>query len=102
MRRLLLSRRAEADLEDIWIYSFDSWGEAQAYRYLDEFADGLRRCATKPERGKDRSDVRCDCRSLPVRKHVIFYTFTDDEVLIQRILHSNMDPEFHLLDDVGA
>ncbi len=89
MRRLLLSRRAETDLEDIWIYSFENWGEAQADRYLDELGRSLRRLGTAPERGRDRGDARNGYRSLLVRRHVIFYTFTDNEVLIQRILHGS-------------
>ena len=36
MRRLVVSKRAEADLREIWLFSFKTWGEAQADRCLDE------------------------------------------------------------------
>ena len=58
MRRLVLSARAEADLREIWLYTFKTWGEAQADRYLDELGSILRECGAEPERGKRRDDVR--------------------------------------------
>lgn len=94
--RLVVSERAEADLRDIWLFSFKTWGEAQADRYLDELDAGLRECAAEPERGRRRDEVRPGYWSLLVRRHVAFYTFTTDEVLLQRVLHGSMDPDRHL------
>jgi len=91
MRRLLVSDRADADLREIWLYSFKTWGEAQADRYLDELDSGLQECAAEPERGTCREDVRIGYWSRLIRRHVAFYTFTDDEVLVQRVLHDSMD-----------
>ena len=96
MHELVISERAEADLREIWRYSFDNWGEAQADRYLDELDAGLRNCGIKPEAGKQRDAVRAGYWSSLVRKHVVFYTFTDKEVLIQRVLHCSMDPIRHV------
>ena len=101
MPRLLLSKAAQSDLVGIWVFSFLGWGEAQADRYVDELGDGLRTCGATPDRGKDRGDVRPGYRSLLVRRHVIFYTVTHDQVLVQRVLHGSMDPTLHLLDDGG-
>lgn len=33
---MLISKRAENDLREIWRWSFEQFGEAQADRYLDE------------------------------------------------------------------
>jgi len=96
MRQLVISERAEADLRDIWLYSFDNWGEAQADRYLDELDAGMRKCGAEPEGGKQREAVRSRYWSSLVRKHVVFYSFTDDQVLIQRVLHGSMDPSRHV------
>ena len=98
-RRLVVSRRAEADLIEIWLYSFENWGEAQADRYLDALGDGLRECAAEPECGRRRDEVRPGYWSLLVRRHVAFYTFTADEVLIRRVLHGSMDPDRHVDDE---
>jgi toxin ParE1/3/4 len=99
MRRLVVSERAEADLREIWLYSFKTWGEAQADRYLDELDAGLHECGAEPERGKQRDEVRPGYWSLLIRRHVAFYTFTDNEVLVQRVLHGSMDPSLRLPEE---
>ena len=96
MREVVISERAEADLREIWLYSFDNWGDAQADRYLDELDGGLQQCGVEPERGKDRESVRPGYWSRRARKHVVFYTFSDTVVLIQRVLHGSMDPSRHV------
>ena len=96
MRTLVINHRAEADLREIWVYSFKNWGEGQADRYLDRLDDGLRECGAKPEVGNQRNRVRVGYWSRLVSKHVVFYTFTDEEVLIQRVLHGSMDPQRHV------
>lgn len=95
-RRLVVSKRAEADLREIWLYSFKTWGEAQADRYLDELDAGLRECGAQPERGRRRDEVREGYWSLLVHRHVAFYTFTVDAVLIQRVLHGSMLADLHV------
>ena len=82
MRELVITERAEADLREIWLYSFDDWGEAQADRYLDKLDTGMRKGGAEPEGGKQREAVRSGYWSSLVRKHVVFYTFSDDQVLI--------------------
>lgn len=99
MRRLVVSDRAEADLREIWLYSFKTWGAAQADRYLDELDAGLQECGAEPERGKQSDEVRPGYWSLLIRRHVAFYTFTDDEVLVQRVLHGSMDPSLHMPEE---
>lgn len=99
IRRLVLSRRAEADLRAIWLYSFTTWGEAQADRYLDELEVRLKACQAAPERGQRRDELRPGYWSLLVRRHVAFYTFDDTEVRIQRVLHGSMDPDMHIEED---
>ncbi len=96
MRALIISVRAETDLREIWRWSYDRFGVDQADRYLDELDDGLRKCGAEPETGKRRDGVRAGYWSRLVRKHIVFYTFSDDVVLIQRVLHASMDPSRHV------
>lgn len=98
-RQLVVSQRAQADLIEIWLYSFKHWGEVQADRYLDELEAGLRECGAYPKRGRRREEVRVGYWSLLVRRHVAFYTVTVDQVLIQRVLHRSMDPDLHMDDE---
>ncbi len=95
-RRLVVSKRAQADLREIWLYSWKTWGEAQADRYLDELDAGLHECGAEPECGRRREEVRPGYWSVLVRRHVAFYTVTADEVLIQRVLHGSMEPDLHV------
>jgi len=96
MRELVLTHRAEEDLREIWVYSADVWGERQADRYLDALANVLISCGEAPERGKLRDAVRPGTRSVLAERHVIFYRFDNDQVVVQRVLHGAMDPSLHL------
>lgn len=98
-RRLVVSKRARSDLIEIWLYSFENWGAAQADRYLDELDAGMRDCGAVPERGRRRDEVRPGYWSILVRRHVAFYTVTAETVLIQRVLHGSMDPDLHIDHD---
>lgn len=94
-RQLLISKRAEADLLDIWLWTYERFGEAQADRYLDELGNGMGQCGAAPESGKDRRAIRAGYRSLLVGSHVLFYTYTDAEVIVRRVLHAGMDFDAH-------
>lgn len=98
-RRLVISKRARADLIEIWLYTCKKWGAEQADRYLDALDAGLRECAAEPECGRRRDEVRPGCWSLLVRRHVAFYSVVEDEVRIQRVLHGSMDPNQHMDDE---
>jgi plasmid stabilization system protein ParE len=75
---------------------YDPFGEAHADRYLDELDEGLQQCGAEPEDGRQRNAVRAGYGSKLVRRHLVFYTFTDGEVRIQRVLHGSMDPPRHV------
>ncbi|MEZ4425553.1 MAG: type II toxin-antitoxin system RelE/ParE family toxin [Gemmatimonadota bacterium] len=97
MKRALTSTRAaEADLIEIWLYTCEHWSPEQADRYLDELADTIEALRLDPRRGKDRSELRAGYRSWRTGRHLIFYTFTDVELRIQRVLHEVMDAGRHL------
>jgi toxin ParE1/3/4 len=96
MRALAVSELAEADLREIWRWTCEQFGESQADHYLDQLEDGLQKCGAEPEDGEQREAIRPGYWSRLVRKHIAFYTFTDDRVLIQRVLHGSMDPPRHV------
>lgn len=95
-RELVKDRVAEADLIGIWVYSFETWSEAQADRYLDALELGIRKLAEKPTDGDQRDALRAGYWSKKLEHHVVFYTFTHDEVRIRRVLHEVMDVGRHL------
>jgi toxin ParE1/3/4 len=95
-RQLVKDSVAEKDLIGIWVYSFETWGEAQADRYLDALEDGMRKLAADPKAGDQRDAVRQGYWSVRIEHHVIFYTFTHAEARIRRVLHEAMDVGHHL------
>lgn len=99
MRRLFLTRKAEDDLRGIWIYSAESWGPAQADRYLDGLERALEACGEEPTRGTERREARSGTWSWTALRHVLFYRFDGESVVVQRVLHGAMDPARHLEDD---
>jgi len=96
MREVVLRPRAYADLEGIWLYTDEQWGEDQANRYLRRLDERIQGLAAAPERGRNRETIRAGYYSIHVGRHLVFYTFTDKIVGIERVLHDQMDAERHL------
>lgn len=80
----------------IWCYSFETWGEAQADRYLGALEEGMTKLAAEPESGKSRDSLRAGYWSVRIERHVVFYTFSEHEVRLRRVLHDSMDVDRHL------
>ena len=96
MREVVQRPRARADLESIWLYTFNRWGPEQAARYLRRLNERIMELATNPEHGKSLEAIREGYHSIRVGRHVVFYTYTDQRVGIERILHDQMDVSRHL------
>lgn len=95
-RKLVKDQAAETDLVGIWVYTFNQWSEAQADRYLSALEDGIQKLVGEPEDGKQRDSLRKGYWSQQIEHHVVFYTFTDNELRIRRVLHEVMDPDINL------
>jgi toxin ParE1/3/4 len=95
-RKVHKQERAENDLIDIWLYSFEQWGSDQADRYLDELDKGIRSLARNPEIGASRDYIREGYRVLFINSHAVYYIVTPSTILITRVLHSQMDPDRHV------
>lgn len=90
MARLLRSRQALQDLDDIWFYiAQDSVGAADAW--LDHLFDKARTLAEQPLIGRARPELGPEIRSLPVGAYMLYYRPLNDGVELARILHSSRD-----------
>ena len=89
--RLILSRRARTDLDDIWNFSASRWSPAQADRYLMGLDGIVRLICQEPHLGRLRQELVPEFRMYPYRSHLIFYR--DDPVTIDvvRVLHTRTD-----------
>lgn len=97
MSRYVLSPSARADLDGIWDYTIQHWGELQAERYSQLIRAGCEALASRAQAGRDASAIRAGYRKLAVGAHVLFYRgVPSGEIEIVRILHRSMDVSAHL------
>lgn len=96
MYKLYKQAQAEQDLINIWLYTYEAWGEAQADRYFQELNSGLKTLSHNPDIGKNRDSIREGYRSFQINRHVVFYKLASSTIQIMRVLHVRMDPELHI------
>jgi toxin ParE1/3/4 len=95
-----LTRKAASDLAEILLYTSDTWGEAQARRYLNLLSEGFDLIADKPGIGRECGVLAFRLRRLERGKHVIFYRPARGGVTVARILHQRMLPaRLHFIDN---
>ena len=86
-----LRQNAKDDLEQIWLYSAENWGKAQADRYLSQLFHSLNQLAQNPALGVKREDVRADYFSFSVLQHRVFYLLNTTGIDVIAIIHQRMD-----------
>jgi len=91
-----LSARADQDLTEIYVYTFEKFGELQADHYLLRLHDGMQRLAREPGAGKDVQGLAGDYRRYDCGSHGIFYKDSPYGILVVRVLHLSMDFPRHL------
>lgn len=96
MTSYVLSSRAQADINDIWDFSADTWSVTQADLYVGQIRTAIETLGDDPERGRPHDGVRPGYRKYPVGSHIIFYRIAPDAVQIVRVLHRRMDFDSHL------
>lgn len=79
-----ITRRAERDLKDIYRYTFESFGEGQAARYLRELDVVFELLADNPHIGR-LYDGRT--HQFVHGKHITLYRVESEQVVIGRIFH---------------
>ena len=93
MALLRFSRSAEADLLSIGDYTLRTWGEDQAFRYLDALEASCQMLAENPALGRACDNIRPGLRRMEHGRHVLFYRQVAGGILISRILHQRMLPD---------
>ena len=86
-----LSLDADKDLEDIYIYTIQTFGEQQAIIYLETIEAVLSEICTNPEIGRVRTEVRAELRSISCLSHIIFYRILTDRIRVLRVLHQSRE-----------
>lgn len=96
MTAIELTKKAERDLIDIFLFGTEHFGVAQAERYSAALLAKIEAAAANPSFGADYDFVRSGLRRYEATSHAIYYRKTEDGILVLRILHGCMDPARHL------
>ncbi|XOV78446.1 MAG: type II toxin-antitoxin system RelE/ParE family toxin [Aestuariibacter sp.] len=96
MPEFRLAPKAEQDLEAIWIYSFQQWGQVKADQYIDSLFSAFDSLTNSTKLAISCDHIRVGYRFCREGKHVIYFKITDYGIAIIRILHERMLPSLHL------
>lgn len=86
-----LTPAAQRDLEDIWLYTAQTWSMAQADRYTDIIEDTFDRLLFMPEMARERREFDPPVRIHPSAEHLIIYRVEEDQLVILRVLGAGQD-----------
>jgi toxin ParE1/3/4 len=88
-----LSPLAARDLEQIWDYTANQFGIAQAEGYTRQLWRAMEDIAARPLIGQACPEIRAGYHRYRSGSHVLFYVVAEDDVTLIRILHQRMDVE---------
>ena len=92
--RYSISEKANQDIENIWLYTFENWSLEQADRYYNLILDEIEFISENFESGKSADYIKKGYRSSIVKSHIIFYKKSKrNSIEIIRVLHQKMDIE---------
>lgn len=84
-----LSRRADSDLLDTFIFGTEQFGTSQARIYQHELANSFQLLADNPGLGRKAEIVGKGVRRHESGRHVILYEESFDGVLILALVHQS-------------
>jgi toxin ParE1/3/4 len=90
MNQPKLTDRAEADLEDIWVYIARD-NSANATRFINRILARCERLADMPGTGRPRPDLGPEVRSVSFGNYLIVYRPIEGSIEIARVLHGRRD-----------
>lgn len=91
MLRIVLRRKAVADIEQITNYTKIEWGEAQAKRYIEGLRKQIDFAAEFPGAGSEAMGLPPEYRKVRSGSHRAIYRITDTELIVLRIIHERED-----------
>ena len=90
-----LSFKAREDLKNIYKYTLLNFGVNQAKTYLNKFTNRFLALSRMSLQGRKANIFKEGLRRLEVGSHIVFYFQKKNEIIIVRVLHSNMDIQKH-------
>ena len=96
MSRYQLSPQATKSLLQISEYTLVNFGQKQKTIKLKMLRERMRTAAKKPEKGKDRSEIKAGYYSVQAQSHHIYYRIRGTQIEIIDVLHQSMEPTRHI------
>jgi toxin ParE1/3/4 len=93
---LVVSEKAEADLQNILFYTQQQWGAAQREKYAYMFDQAFKRLMQNKDMDIKSAGRTANFRRVRAERHFIFYRIDKKNIHIVRILHERMDFQRHL------
>ena len=97
-RALIISPRADRDIESILLHSLDVWGERQMDAHGAALERAFQDLLDFPAMGRPRDDLGPGYRSRRVEQHMIYYRVDADAIQFARILHVRREVKRELLE----
>lgn len=91
-----LTKNADSDLVELYIYGYQQFGEKQAEQYFSELENCFQLLSETPLICRERTEFNPHVRIHNHGAHIIIYIIQNDNILITRILRDNMDIQRHL------
>ena len=99
MSKYILSKKALEDINNIWIYTAESWSVEQADRYYNLIIDEIEYIVDNLDMARDFGKIRKSYRYSKVKSHLIFFKKDKaNKIEVVRILHERMDMENRLAE----
>ncbi|MBF0354812.1 MAG: type II toxin-antitoxin system RelE/ParE family toxin [Alphaproteobacteria bacterium] len=99
MGEYVLSNKAADDLDGIYAYSFQAFGEAKADAYYLSLSDCLQNLADSPALGRSVCDLHAGLHCHHHASHLIFYLPEPEGIFVVRVLHDAMDAKRHIANE---
>ncbi len=86
--RLVITQLAAIDIDEIFMYTLERWGDEQAVTYETTLRRSMRLLIDTPLLGRPRIGTSIvGLRTLVVQRHTIWYTAHEESVTVLRIAH---------------
>jgi len=93
-----ISEKAISDLEEIWLYTFNTWSKVQADRYHSLIIQEIEFIVKHFNQSRNADYIRAGYRMTKVKSHLIFFRKVEESIEVIRILHEQMDFSNRLFD----
>lgn len=98
MKAYKLTPKAEQDLEKIFDYGLNTWGEERATLFLQSLYSRFQWLGENPEIANKRPEIHQDVRGWVHKEYLIFYIEESSHITVVSILRASQDIDSHMRD----